>query len=368
MYIAGIGLLLAVVIGAGVVYRWTFTPHGRLDLLFAVGLRLAAPPPPGTTPVEEERTALREILQWWGNPQPLLQVEDRRIPGPAGAIPIRVYAPSRADRLPILVFYHGGGFRLGDLDTYDALCRDLAVRSGAMIVSVEYRLAPEHVYPAAVDDSYAALVWVHAHAAEIGGDVTRLAVGGDSAGGNLAAAVSLQARDLGGPPLVFQLLIYPVVNFAEMETESHTLFAEGYIIGGAAHAFTRDTYLPNPADRRHPYASPLLARTHLINRKFLTFAQDRRPIEHLPGIYEIASNDLTGLPPALVITAAFDPLRDEGELYARKLAAAGVPARATRYAGVPHTFLYTPPSLSRKADSALDEAAAALRGAFDEGR
>lgn len=336
--IAGVGLLLAAVVGAGVVYSWTFTPHGRLDLLFAVGLRLAAPPPPGTRPVEEERAALREVLLSWGDPQPLPRVEDRRIPGPAGAIPIRVYAPSRADRHPVLVFYHGGGFRLGDLDTYDALCRDLAARSGALIVSVGYRLAPEHVYPAAVDDSYAALEWVHAHAEEIGGDATRLAVGGDSAGGNLAAAVSLKARDLAGPLIVFQLLIYPVLNFAEMETESHTLFAEGYIIGGAAHEFTRDTYVPNPADRRHPYASPLLA------------------------------DDLTGLPPALVITAAFDPLRDEGEWYARKLAAAGVPARATRYAGVPHAFLYAGAALSRKADGALDEAAAALRGAFDAGR
>ncbi len=333
--IAGVVLLLAAVIGAGVVYSWTFTPHGRLDLLFAVGLRLAAPPPPGTTPVEEERAAMREVLLWWGDPKPLPRVEDRRIPGPDSEIPIRVYSPSRADRQPILVFYHGGGFRLGDLDSYDAICRDLAARSGAIIVSVGYRLAPEHVYPAAVDDSYAALEWVHAHAADIGGDATRLAVGGDSAGGNLAAAVSLKARDLAGPPLVFQLLIYPALNFAEMETESHKLFAEGYIIGGAAHEFTRDAYVPNPADRRHPYASPLLA------------------------------NDLTDLPPALVITAEFDPLRDEGEMYAQKLADAGVQARATRYEGVPHAFLYAGAAISRKADGALDEAAAALRGAFD---
>ena len=334
--IAGVVLLLAAVIGAGVVYSWTFTPRGRLDLLFAVGLRLAGSlPPPGTRPVEEERAAMREGLLWWGDPKPLPRVEDRRIPGPDSEIPIRVYSPPRADRQPILVFYHGGGFRLGDLDSYDAICRDLAARSGAIIVSVGYRLAPEHVYPAAVDDSYAALAWVHAHAADIGGDATRLAVGGDSAGGNLAAAVSLKARDLAGPPLVFQLLTYPALNFAEMETESHKLFAEGYLIGGAAHEFTRDAYVPNPADRRHPYASPLLA------------------------------NDLTDLPPALVITAEFDPLRDEGEMYARKLADAGVQTRATRYEGVPHAFLYAPAAMSRKADGALDEAAAALRGAFD---
>ena len=335
--IAGVVLLLVAVIGAGVVYSWTFTPHGRLDLLFAVGLRLAGSmPPPGTTPVEEERAATREVIRWaWGDPKQLPRVEDRRIPGPDSEIPIRVYWPSRADRQPILVFYHGGGFRLGDLDTYDPVCRELAARSGAIVVSVGYRLAPEHVYPAAVDDSYAALEWVHAHAADIGGDATRLAVGGDSAGGNLAAAASLKARDLAGPPIVFQLLIYPVLNLAEMETESHKLFAEGYIIGGAAHEFTRDAYTPNPADRRSPYASPLLA------------------------------DDLTDLPPALVITAEFDPLRDEGEMYARKLADAGVQARAARYEGVPHAFLYAPPAMNRKTDGALDEASAALRGAFD---
>jgi len=335
--IAGIVLLLIAVIGAGVVYSWTFTPHGRLDLLFAVGLRLAGSmPPPGTTPIQEERAAIREVMRrWWDDPKPLPRVENRRIPGPDSEIPIRLYWPSRADRQPILVFYHGGGFRLGDLDTYDPICRDLAARTGAIIVSVGYRLAPEHVYPSALADSYAALEWVHAHAADVGGDATRLAVGGDSAGGNLAAAVALKARDLAGPPIVFQLLIYPVLNFADMETESHKLFADGYLIGGAAHEFTRDTYLPNPADRQRPYASPLLA------------------------------DDLAELPPALVITAEFDPLRDEGEMYARKLADAGVPARSTRYEGVPHAFLYAPAGMSRKTDRALHEAAAALRGAFD---
>ena len=334
--VAGVVLLLVAVTFAGVVYSWTFTPHGRLDLLFAVGLRLAGSlPPPGTTPVEEERAEFRNLMrQWQGDPRPPPRVEDRQVPGPNNKIPIRVYSPLSEDGQPILVYYHGGGFRLGGLDSYDLICRDLAARSGAIVVSVAYRLAPEHVYPAALDDSYAALEWVHAHAAEIDGDATRLAVGGDSAGGNLAAAVSLKARDLAGPPIVFQLLIYPVLNFAEMNTESHNLFAEGYLIGGAAHQFTRDTYLPNPADRRHPYASPLL------------------------------SDDLIGLPPALVITAEFDPLRDEGELFARKLADAGVQARATRYPGVPHAFQSAPTAMSRKADRARDEAAAALRRAL----
>ena len=333
--IGAVSLLVALSLSA-VVYSWTITPHGRLDLLFAVGLRLAGSlASPGVKPVEGERAAFRNMMQIWrGDPKPLSRVKDRQIPGPDNRIPIRVYSPLSTDGQPILVFYHGGGFRLGDLDSYDPICRDLAARSGAIVVSVAYRLAPEHVYPAALDDSYTALEWVHLHAADIGGDAARLAVGGDSAGGNLAAAVSLKARDLDGPPIVFQLLIYPVLNFAEMETESHKFFAEGYLIGGAAHEFTRDTYLPNPADRQRPYASPLLA------------------------------DDLTGLPPTLVITAEFDPLRDEGELFARKLADAGVQARATRYTGVPHAFLSAPTAMSRKADRARDEAAAALRRAL----
>ena len=328
-------MFLVALIGAGVVYSWTFTPHGRLDLEFAVMLKLAGePPPPGSGPVEEERAALRQLMaQLWGEPKPLPRVEDRRIPGPAGDIPIRIYWPSLVDRQPILVFYHGGGFRLGGLDSYDPICRELADRSDAIVVSVAYRLAPEHRYPAAVADSYAALAWVHQHAADIGGDGAQIAVGGDSAGGNLAAVMSLKARDRAGPPIVFQLLIYPWLNLAEMETESHTLFAEGYLLAGVLLELMRDEYLPDPADRRHPYASPLLA------------------------------NDLGDLPPALVITAGFDPLRDEGEAYVRKLAAAGVQGRASRYEGVTHGFLYSP--LSGKADRAMDEAAAALRRAFD---
>ena len=333
--IGAVSLLVALFLSA-VVYSWTITPHGRLDLLFAVGLRLAGSlPSPGTQPIEDERAAFRNMMrQWRGDPKPLPRVEDRQIPGPDNRIPIRVYSPLSTDGQPILVFYHGGGFRLGGLDSYDPICRDLAARSGAIVVSVAYRLAPEHVYPATLDDSYAALEWVHSHAADIGGDPMRLAVGGDSAGGNLAAAVSLKARDLDGPPIVFQLLIYPVLNFAEMETESHKFFAEDYLIGGTAHQFTRNTYLPNPADRRSPYASPLLA------------------------------DDLTGLPPSLVITAEFDPLRDEGELFARKSADAGVQAHSTRYPGVPHAFVSAPTAMSRKADRARDEAAAALRRAL----
>ena len=174
-------------------------------------------------------------------------------PGPDNKIPIRVYSPLSADGQPILVFYHGGGFRLGGLDSYDPICRDLAARSGAIVVSVAYRLAPKHVYPAALDDSYAAVEWVHSHATDIGGDANASSPWEATAQGETwQQAYRLRHATWAGPPIVFQLLIYPVLNFAEMETESHKLFAEGYLIGGAAHEFTRDTYLPNPADRRRP--------------------------------------------------------------------------------------------------------------------
>lgn len=328
-------VLLAALVGAGVAYSWTFTPHGRLDLPFAVISTLARnTPPPGSSPAEEERAAMRSAAGFMpGSPTPLARVEDRRIPGPAGEVPVRIYWPSLEDRQPIVVFYHGGGFRIGDVDSYDSICRELADRSGAIVVSVGYRLAPEDVYPAAVDDSYAALEWVYAHAADIGGDASRIAVGGDSAGGNLAAVVSRNARDRTGPPVVFQLLFYPWMNLADMATESHKLFAEWYLVGGAALEFWRDEYLPNPTDRRHPDASPLLA------------------------------SDFADLPAALVITAGFDPLRDEGEAYARKLVDAGVPARISRYEGVTHGFLSFP--MIRKSGDAIDEAAAALRAAFD---
>ena len=233
--------------------------------------------------------------------------EDRAIPGPAGEIPVRIYRPTAANDHSLLVWFHGGGWVIGDLDGADISCRELAARSGSVVVSVDYRLAPEHRFPAAHEDSYAATVWAAEHAAELGADASRLAVGGDSAGGNLAAVVALRARDENGPSIGFQLLIYPVTNHS-YETASYSDNADGYLLSRDGMVWFWDHYLGPDGDGSHPHASPLRAA------------------------------DLSGLPAAHVITAEYDPLRDEGEAYAKRLQGAGVATTHTRYAGQIHAF------------------------------
>ncbi|HTY19110.1 MAG TPA: alpha/beta hydrolase [Myxococcota bacterium] len=241
--------------------------------------------------------------------EPVARIENRTIPGPGGALPVRVYTPEAArPPAPAVVYFHGGGWVIGSPDTHDNLCRALANRARAVVVSVDYRLAPEHHFPAAAEDCYAAAGWVADHAAEIGADGARLAVAGDSAGGNLAAVVALMARNLGGPALRQQTLIYPVTN-ADFETPSYRDNAEGYMLTRDAMRWFWDHYVPDRARRSDPYASPLCA------EKF------------------------GELPPALVVTAEYDPLRDEGEAYAARLAEAGVPSQLSRYDGQIHGFV-----------------------------
>ena len=264
-------------------------------------------PPFEQMSVPQAREAIGAMAMMSGDPPPVANVENRRIPGPAGEIPVRIYAPQGAAPFPVLVFYHGGGWVIGSLDTHDGTCRQLANGAGCVVVSVDYRLAPEHKYPAGPEDAYAALKWVSENAASIGADRGRIAIGGDSAGGNLTAVVALMARDRGGPPVVLQLLIYPVTD-ASFDTASYRENADGYFLTTAAMKWFWGHYLYRPEDGNEPYASPLRAA------------------------------DLSGLPPALVITAEFDPLRDEGEAYAARLDAARVSTRKTRYDGVIHGF------------------------------
>ena len=201
-------ILAAAVLAAAIVYSWTNTPHGKLDARLAVMVHVTDwMPHVSETPLEE----LRAMPGASGDPVHVHAVEERTIPGPDGDIAIRIYTPVDEERLPILVFYHGGGFILGNLDGYDLLCRRLAQASGAIVVSVDYRLAPEHPFPAAVDDSYAALKWIAKHAKSIGGNRKHIAVAGESSGGTLAAVTALRARDRRGPRLDFQLLMYPLV-------------------------------------------------------------------------------------------------------------------------------------------------------------
>ena len=255
--------------------------------------------------------------------------EDLTIPGPGGAIPVRVYRPGDGPA-PVFLYFHGGGWVLGSLTTHHGVCATLARLSGSVVCSVDYRLAPEHRYPAALDDAWAATTWAAKHAEEIGGLAGALAVGGDSAGGNLAAICALRARDV-ELPLALQVLVYPVTD-ADLDTSTYREFADGYFLTRFGMEWFWDHYLPD-GDRFVPDASPLRAA------------------------------DVGGTAPALVITAGFDPLRDEGEAYARRLEEAGVPVTLTRYDGMIHGF-YRMPGVMSVANDALAETADALRAAF----
>ncbi|UCE85542.1 MAG: alpha/beta hydrolase [Deltaproteobacteria bacterium] len=259
-------------------------------------------------------------------------VEDRALPGPAGDVPVRIYTPVGAAPHPALVFFHGGGFVIGSVDTHDATCRALTNAARCVVVSVGYRLAPEHPFPAAPEDCYAATRWVAQNAAEIGVDSRRVAVGGDSAGGNLAAVVAQLARERGQPALLHQLLIYPVTNHG-FDTASYTENAEGYLLERETMQWFWNHYLADASDGAHPKASPLRAA------------------------------DLSGLPPATVLTAEYDPLRDEGEAYAERLREAGVATVHTRYRGMIHGFFAMTDMLDG-AKAALEQASGELRRAF----
>ncbi|MGB8407929.1 MAG: alpha/beta hydrolase [Mycobacterium sp.] len=257
--------------------------------------------------IDDSRDQLRRLAAHlrWG-----IQVDTRDIviPGPAGPIGARHYRPAGPGPAPLLVFFHGGGFVIGDLDTHDELCRLLCRDAGVHVVSVDYRLAPEHPAPAGVDDCYAAYLWCVENATELGADPARVAVGGDSAGGNMAAVVSQRARGDEAPAPVLQLLIYPVTDFVD-DTRSKTLFADGFFLRKTDMDWFQGCYTDGsmlaPSD---PRVSPLLA------------------------------DDLSGLPPALVLTGGFDPLRDEGTAYAEALATAGVSVDHRRYGSLVHGF------------------------------
>ncbi len=267
-------------------------------------------PPLHEMTVDEARRANAKLFITGLESKAVGAVEDRVIPAPPGTgrdIPIRVYTPQGDGPFPVLVYFHGGGWVVGDLETHDAQCRALSHGALCVVVAVDYRLAPEHKFPAAVDDCEAATQWAADHAVTLGGDPDRMAVGGDSAGGNLAAVVALRARDRGTPYLAFQLLIYPSTEM-HCGTVSHQENAEGYLLTREAIMWFRDQYLRSDADVSHPDASPLLAPS------------------------------LDDLPPAFIITAEFDPLRDEGETYAARLQEAGVPVILKRYDGMIHGF------------------------------
>jgi acetyl esterase len=299
-----------------------------LDMLAAAG-------GPGLheLPLDEARRVPYQMIELGGPEEAVARLDTRVIPGPV-EIPIRVYRPTLAPDLPALLFFHGGGFVICNLDTHDRLCRMLANASGSIVVSVDYRLAPEHKFPAAAEDAYNATRYVAEHASEFGIDPTRIAVGGDSAGGTLATVVAMMARDRGGPPLKFQLLVYPVTNFTVHETQSERDYGHGFFLDEELMDWFADQYFATEADRHLPYGSPLKA------------------------------TDLRNLPPALIITAECDPLRDQGEAYADKLRRAGVTVELTRYDGMIHPFL-TLAGIVDAGREAIKQSAAAVRQALN---
>jgi acetyl esterase len=293
-------------------------------------------PPLHTLSVEAARQLIIDLFATKGEREPVGKVEDRGVPGPAGQIPVRIYTPTGSGPFPMLVYFHGGGWVIGNIETHDAPCRALANQAGSIVVSVDYRLAPEHRFPAGPEDCYAATRWAADHAEEIGGDPRRLAVGGDSAGGNLAAVVAQMARDRGGPPLAFQLLVYPVTDH-RFDTASYRENADGYFLTKDGMEWFWNHYLGRAADGDQPLASPLRAR------------------------------DLQGLPPAFVMTAEYDPLRDEAEAYAARLREAGVPVALTRYPGMIHGF-FSMGNVLGAGKRGMGDAASALRAAFAQRR
>ncbi|MDP1965528.1 MAG: alpha/beta hydrolase [Reyranella sp.] len=286
-----------------------------------------------TLPVAEARRQYEARIALMAPSPQVAKVVERSIEGPGGSIGLRLYTPSGSGPFPLMVFFHGSGFVLCSLDTHDGMCRNLAAGIGCVVVSVDYRLAPEHKFPKGLDDCLAATRWAAANAHDLGIDSARIMVAGDSAGGNMAAVTALRLRDEGGPGLCGQMLLYPVTDYHTPGTPSYAENADGY-------GLTRDTmewfwahYLTNPVEAENPYASPLRAR------------------------------DVAGLPPAYVTSAEYDPLRDEAELYGNRLQAAGVPTKITRWPGMNHGFLFWV-GLVGGADSAMAEACSWARQAF----
>ncbi|QBD75041.1 alpha/beta hydrolase [Ktedonosporobacter rubrisoli] len=298
--------------------------QAMLDQMAALGF-----PPLETLPVKD----VRSLIPTPASGRVLGGIEDRQITGPAGKLWLRLYTPEGKGPFPILVFAHGGGWVYGSIESHDALCRELTHAANCITISVGYRLAPEHPYPAALEDCYAATCWAIEHASSFNGDPARVAVGGDSAGGNLATVVALMARDHNGPPLVYQLLLYPITDHYSRSKPSYEENGEGYMVTKKHLIWCWDHYISSGEEAKQPYVSPLQAQ------------------------------DLSGLPPALVITAEYDPLRDEGECYAKRLQEAGVPVALKRHNGMIHGFVDMYGVLD-SGKQALADLAAGLRAAF----
>lgn len=321
-------------------YTWTNTPYGKLDWRAAFSLKVMTPEiaiDHGGMKIPMPINGLFAVSALLPT-ESVARTQDVKIPAGALQIPARVYWPEGYDKakgaLPVIVYYHGGGFVTGSIDLFDGLTRSLANTAQAIVVSVDYRLAPVDPWPAGPDDAYSAVQWASTKAASLGGDPARLLVGGDSAGGNLAAVVSLRARDAHGPAIAGQILYYPVTDLTDRSYPSNRKFQDGYGLSTGARIGFNKAYLGHlsQAQRAEPYVSPIYAPS------------------------------LAGLPPVLLITAGFDPLTDSAAIYAEKLRAAGVAVEHVNYPDIIHGFMGVPPFTQRR--EALDVTGAWVRNRF----
>lgn len=296
-------------------------------------IKQSGAPAYNTLPVQEARILYdkaSELAQ--GEPPTPQSVSTLKIPGPASELDALLYRPDGGDKLPVLIYFHGGGYTIGSLKSHDCVCRTLCVEAHCIVIAVDYRLAPEHKYPSAVDDCFTATQWIANNVDSLGGDAERIAIGGDSAGGNLAAVVCIKAREAGAPKLIHQLLIYPGTDMS-CSFPSHKTFGQGYRLTNELIDWFYQHYFEPDSDIDNWLASPLNA------------------------------EDLSELPAAFVLSAGFDPLQDENKAYADKLVQAGVPVKYSHYEGMLHGFIAMP-GLFDKAREALSECAAELRKAF----
>lgn len=299
---------------------------------FEAAKRLAESAQPAANPLEAQRDLFRRIGKPTGQPEPVFQVEDYLIAEHQATIPVRIYRPSNEPNLPVTLFFHGGWFVIGDLESHDSLARSLANASESVVVAVDYRLAPEHPFPAAINDAYKALTWVAENGKILGADSGRIAVAGDSAGGNIAAVVARKAKESGLTQVRYQVLIYPVTD-SSFSTGSWEEFAEGPVITRKASQQAFNMYVAGSEDLQNPDIAPLLA------------------------------GNVNGLPPAMVIIGEYDPLRDEGLAYAEKLIKAGVDVKLIHYRGMPHGFVQSAALIDAGKD-AIAEMGTAIRKAL----
>jgi acetyl esterase len=325
------------------------TPYGRFDPVLAVSFKMVE------LFQNWEKETEEETLKAFYNPESMDKMRwgavkgagyvtkkvpfsgiivDNKIPGEAGDIPIRIYTPQGKGPFPVLIYFHGGGFILGNIEYQDSITRSISEKASVIVISVEYRLAPEHPFPAGLNDAYEAVKWASRNSKTINADPERLAVAGPSAGGNLAAAVSLMSRDKSPGLIDFQVLIYPVINLAEFNTASYNNFAKGYNLTRQKMKYSRALYITNKADLTNPYVSPIYA------------------------------ENFSNLPPALIIGAGFDPLRDEGKAYSNKLKEAGIDVTYIIYDTMAHGFISYSKLLS-EAEDVVDDIARALNKQFN---